>query len=122
MQISGFPSPISDPRATRVDDRNAPAAAEGGAARPADRGVAAPATTRAEATVGNRAPQRPGAAVPAEAPAGTDPALWSVLTTEERAFFARAAATGPLTYTKMMGQMKAPAAGMPRGGRMDVRV
>jgi hypothetical protein len=59
-------------------------------------------------------------AVPAEAPAGTDPSLWSVLTTEERTFFAKTAAMGPLTY----GRIKAvtnPAPPAARGVRLDVR-
>ncbi len=59
-------------------------------------------------------------AVPAEAPAGTDPSLWSVLTTEERNFFAKTAAMGPLTY----GRIKAatnPAPPAERGVRLDVR-
>lgn len=59
-------------------------------------------------------------AVPAEAPAGTDPALWSVLTTEERTFFAKTAAMGPLTY----GRIKAVTHAAPpvaRGVRLDVR-
>jgi hypothetical protein len=58
--------------------------------------------------------------VPAEAPAGTDPSLWSVLTTEERNFFAKTAAMGPLTY----GRIKAATAQTPpaaRGVRLDVR-
>jgi hypothetical protein len=68
------------------------------------------------------APRHSGA-IPAEAPPGTDPALWSVLTGEERAFFARTVSGGPLTYTRMMGQLQQPAAAaLPRGGRMDVRV
>lgn len=59
-------------------------------------------------------------AVPAEAPAGTDPALWSVLTADERNFFAKTAALGPLTY----GRIKAvshPATPAARGVRLDVR-
>lgn len=59
-------------------------------------------------------------AVPAEAPAGTDPTLWSVLTTDERNFFAKTAALGPLTY----GRIKAAANATPpaaRGVRLDVR-
>lgn len=59
-------------------------------------------------------------AVPAEAPAGTDPSLWNVLTTEERNFFAKTAALGPLTY----GRVKAvtnPAPPAARGVRLDVR-
>ena len=58
--------------------------------------------------------------VPAEAPAGTDPALWSVLTTDERNFFAKSASMGPLTY----GRIKAaanPAPPAARGVRLDVR-
>jgi hypothetical protein len=59
-------------------------------------------------------------AVPVEAPAGTDPSLWSVLTTEERNFFAKTAAMGPLTYGRIKAETNAapPAA---RGVRLDVR-
>jgi hypothetical protein len=78
-------------------------------------------------------PERPGTAaasrpsiastptsVPTDAPAGTDPALWSVLTTEERTFFAKTASLGPLTYGKIKSAtMPAPPAA--RGGRLDVR-
>lgn len=59
-------------------------------------------------------------AVPAEAPAGTDPTLWSVLTNDERNFFAKTASLGPLTY----GRIKAATNAAPpavRGGRLDVR-
>jgi hypothetical protein len=58
--------------------------------------------------------------VPAEAPAGTDPALWSVLTSEERAFFAKTATMGPLTYGKIKSATL-PAPPAMRGGRLDVR-
>lgn len=60
-------------------------------------------------------------AVPTEAPAGTDPALWSVLTSQERAFFARARTMGPVTY----GPGRATGAQLPGGmigGRLDVKV
>jgi len=58
----------------------------------------------------------------AQAPEGTDPALWSVLTTDERAFFSRVVTSGPLTYSKMAAATNRPAA-MPaiRGGRIDLR-
>ena len=58
--------------------------------------------------------------VPPDAPAGTDPSLWSVLTTEERNFFAKTAAMGPLTYGRIKAEQNAapPAA---RGVRLDVR-
>ena len=55
--------------------------------------------------------------VPAEAPAGTDPALWAVLTGEERAFFARFQSLGPLTYAP---RASVPAQSIPHGGRLDV--
>lgn len=65
-----------------------------------------------------RAPE--AGAVPAEAPAGTDPALWQVLSHEERVHFARFQALGPLTYGR---STPAPAqSAIPRGGRLDVRV
>lgn len=61
-----------------------------------------------------------GRGMPTEPPPGTDPVLWSVLTTEERAFFAKAQAIGPLTYgpRARAGAKAAPA----HGGRIDVRV
>jgi hypothetical protein len=59
----------------------------------------------------------------AQAPEGTDPKLWSILTSEERAFFARSATSGPLTYTKIMmpNRTATPSAPAVRGGRVDVR-
>lgn len=58
------------------------------------------------------------ASLPAEAPPGTDPELWSVLTTEERAYYARIQALGPLTYhpARASGEV------VGRGGRIDLRV
>lgn len=99
-----------------------PGAGQAGALRP--NGVPAPAAPAA------LRPQQPLAAaqpsLPAEPPAGTDPALWSVLTGEERAFFAKAAAMGPLTYSRISAGVSAlqgnPApSGAMIGGRLDVR-
>lgn len=96
----------------------------------ADRAGNAGQTGTAATTANSRAvlkPQAPIAganaaqtAVPAEAPPGTDPTLWSVLTTDERNFFAKTAALGPLTYSRI----KAAAPSAPpaaRGVRLDVR-
>lgn len=78
----------------------------------------APAQLRPQQPItGNAATQH---AVPAEAPPGTDEALWSVLTSEERAFFAKTAALGPLTYGRIKAAA-APAPAAPRGVRLDVR-
>ena len=60
-------------------------------------------------------------AVPAEAPAGTDPAFWSVLTTEERNFFAKTASLGPLTYSRFKEATAAQTPPAARGVRLDVR-
>jgi type II secretory pathway pseudopilin PulG len=60
-------------------------------------------------------------AVPAEAPAGTDPALWSVLTADERNFFAKTASLGPLTYSRFKEATTAQTPPAARGVRLDVR-
>ncbi len=73
------------------------------------------------------APQTPANAkapqgVPVEPPPGTDPALWSVLSGEERAFFAKAGAMGPLTYGRALQDMKTSQLPASRGGRLDVKI
>ena len=64
-------------------------------------------------------------ALPAEAPEGTDPELWQVLTAEERSFFARMTAMGPLTYGRSAAAASSAAGSgetpLMRGGRLDVR-
>lgn len=51
-------------------------------------------------------------------PKGTDPELWKVLTADERAFFAREDAMGPLSY----GHRIATTPSLPaRGGRLNLR-
>ena len=74
------------------------------------------------------APQRPGApsitqtaqpSLPVAPPSGTDPELWAVLTGEERTFFAKLGAMGPLTYSRVMTTPNAPPT--VRGGRLDVK-
>jgi hypothetical protein len=65
------------------------------------------------------APQAPPAPVEG-VPAGSDPALWAILTSEERSFFIRQAALGPLSYGP--GRTVPPAAAdAPVGQRIDVR-
>jgi hypothetical protein len=82
--------------------------------------VAIPARTPAAATA-------VGLALPGDisstAPPGTDPALWKVLTAEERAFFARAQVMGRLTYGPgSPGSLQAAPEALVRGVRLDVRV
>jgi hypothetical protein len=54
--------------------------------------------------------------VPAQAPPGTDPVLWGVLTAEERHYFARLQTSGPLTYGPRSANVPP---GLVRGGRID---
>ncbi len=84
--------------------------------QPASRPVQMPA---------QRGPQKPGAAtqsVPVEPPPGTDPALWSVLSGDERAFFAKAGAMGPLTYGRALQESTSAQLPAARGGRLDVKI
>jgi hypothetical protein len=79
-------------------------------------------------TSGPLAPQAPAApkgamaAVPSEPPPGTDPALWSILSSEERGFFAKAGAMGPLTYGRAFTDMKTAQMPANRGGRLDIKI
>ena len=88
----------------------------------------APARPATLPTTGKVAPQQTTNAnssqqsVPVEPPPGTDPALWSVLSGEERAFFAKSGAMGPLTYGRALRDMNAAQMPASRGGRLDVKV
>jgi hypothetical protein len=55
-------------------------------------------------------------AIPVEAPPGTDPELWRLLTSEERRFFSKLHETGPLTYGPRTANTPP---GLLRGGRFD---
>lgn len=90
-----------------------------------DRGAGATANARPNALAPLK-PQTSMAAptqnsVPAEAPAGTDPELWNVLTTEERNFFAKSSALGPLTYGRYKAAVNPATPPAARGVRLDVR-
>ena len=76
---------------------------------PPDGDTARPGVARSASDAASAAP-----------PEGVDPALWSVLTAEERSFFARSRSMGPLTY----GPSSTPRSEAPpvMGGRVDVRV
>src|SRR6185436_1043893 len=83
-----------------------------------------PATQRIPLQVPMQAPgtPKPVQSVPVEPPPGTDPALWSVLSGEERAFFAKAGAMGPLTYGRALHELKSAQLPAARGGRLDVKI
>ena len=92
----------------RIDQRRAPA------------GVMPAKTTPAPNAAAPNAERSP--AVPTQAPAGTDPELWSVLSAEERVFFAKLGAMGPLTYGRVLSQAQQASVPAARGGRLDVKV
>lgn len=52
-------------------------------------------------------------------PEGVEPELWSLLTTDERAHFARFAAMGGVTYGPNAASPERP---FVRGQRLDVRI
>ena len=110
--------------------RSETARTQNGAQNSAERAQQATTDARASQNASQNAalkPQTPIAGqsaaqstVPAEAPAGTDPTLWSVLTNDERNFFAKSAALGPLTYSRIKAVTN-PAPPLARGIRLDVR-
>ena len=113
MSVTGVKSSALDVLAARLEQ----AAARTAERQPATSDSPAPAVP----AVANRA--APGG-LAADPPPGTDPALWSILTTEERAFFATHVTNGPLTYSRVMTPFGKAAGVAPeiRGGRVDVRV
>ena len=61
------------------------------------------------------------AAVPALPPPGTDPDLWNVLSNDERTYFAKLGAMGPLTYGRVLSGHVQPQQAVSRGARLDVK-
>jgi hypothetical protein len=109
--VGGIPATIlrpQEPARQRVEQERTPAAAPTQAQT-----VAKPQTT------GLLAPRQE--ALSAEAPAGTDPELWQVLTPQERAHFAKMTAMGPLTYGAATRSTAPGETPLGRGGRLDVR-
>jgi hypothetical protein len=115
MSLSPLASALTQTLGTVTRPQEQRGRVDGGYTRPAP---ATPAATSLR-------PQTPLAggqqSLPVEAPPGTDPELWSVLTADERSFFAKASALGPLTYGRVKGNATAPQAPAARGGRLDVR-
>lgn len=127
MSINGITNSPLLPNlgATRAEPARTQNAGQGGLDRA---GLAAQQARIAAANANALKPQTPiagqGAAqsvVPAEAPAGTDPSFWSVLTTEERNFFAKTANLGPLTYSRFKAASDPQTPPAARGVRLDVR-
>jgi hypothetical protein len=119
MSVTGVNNSLRDLLASRIDQTiGRPIDAAREHQNPGD---AAPAGPSARA-LGNGKPATKSALTP-QAPEGTDPALWSILTGEERAYFANNMSSGPLTYSKIMMPNRTPSSALPpnRGGRVDFR-
>jgi hypothetical protein len=121
MSINALTNSASSLLAPRPDT-----AANSGIGTPARANVANGANTLATAlTNGSAKDAYAASAAPTlgtRAPEGTDPGLWSVLTSEERNFFARTVTSGPLTYSRvMLSGTRATPAPAARGGRIDIR-
>ncbi len=126
MSINGISNPllaglgsIARPDQTRPNTARTPSTGteRAGTERAGTAPTARPALRAQTPIAGQSATQN---AVPLEAPAGTDPSLWSVLTSEERTFFAKTAALGPLTYSRIKDVTNPPPPAA-RGVRLDVR-
>lgn len=118
MNLNGIANSLTAVRPTQVEPR---ARTEPGAENAGAAAAQQAREPRQPARVDLRVPEQ---TLPAEPPAGTDPELWAVLSTEERAYFAKVGAMGPLTYGHLMnsGSSTTPnAAPAARGGRLDVR-
>lgn len=117
-------NPLSNSLANILGSRPATTAAPGadGARARVQQGATTPTATSPAATRAGAASiaQPAQSSLPVAAPPGTDPELWSVLTGEERAFFARVGSMGPLTYGRLSAAQSAPPAA--RGVRLDVKV
>ena len=98
-------APNTSATESRVDQRQSPPT------------VATPRAGNAPNAVSNT-----NATLPTQPPPGTDPELWSVLSADERVFFAKLGAMGPLTYGRVLSQAQQPSVPGARGGRLDVKV
>lgn len=111
MSVNGVRGPYNTsappPRPATSRGTDAPAAPATAAAARTARPATAPASVTAPATV--------------TPPPGTDPELWTVLTPDERAYFARLGAMGPLTYGRVLSAQTPPASPASRGVRLDVK-
>jgi hypothetical protein len=122
MKINNVPTPIiPDPRASRTDG-NDPAGANRAGNMPVRNMPARPAAAQPQQPAARTSIAMPASDANVTAPEGTDPKLWSILTSEERSYFAKSAAQGPVTYARvMMGTQEQSLAPSMRGLRLDIR-
>src|SRR5579871_2233675 len=119
MSITGVNNSLRDLLASRIDQT---------IGRPLDDNSSIATNVRGMPNTSTAIPAATGkpaskSALTPQPPAGTDPELWSVLTNEERNFFANHSSSGPLTYSKVMMPNRQSSSAIPavRGGRVDIR-
>ena len=118
MSIYGIRPPAT-PAAPNVKPAALPGAPIGTArTQVPQRSVAPTAPARAPEPTGMTANATNAALQP---PPGTDPELWNVLSADERAYFAKLGAMGPLTYGRILSGQQPTPAPVSRGGRLDVK-
>lgn len=86
----------------------------------ASNGASTPQRSVADA-IKSDAAARAAAVSSTQAPDGVDQELWSVLSKEERSFFVKAGAMGPLTYGRFSNAQAPAQAPLVRGGRLDIK-
>lgn len=86
----------------------------------ASNGATTPQRSVADA-IKSDAAARAAAVNSSQAPDGVDQDLWSVLSKEERSFFVKAGAMGPLTYGRFSSGQAPTQAPLVRGGRLDIK-
>ncbi len=119
MKINNVPTPIIPDARTARTDANAPQRAGTTPLRNAPtRTAATPQTISASRLT----TLQPSADANVTAPDGTDPKLWSILTSEEKSYFAKSVAQGPVTYARvMLGAQDTTLSPAMRGLRLDIR-
>ena len=106
------PTRATEPSTNASDATNASTSASTSASTP-QRSVAD--------AIKNDAAARAAAVNSSQAPDGVDQDLWSVLSKEERSFFVKAGAMGPLTYGRFSSGQAPTQAPIVRGGRLDIK-
>jgi hypothetical protein len=99
---------------------NAGSATDATNASHASNGASTPQRSVADA-IKSDAAARAAAVNSSKAPDGVDQDLWSVLSKEERSFFVKAGAMGPLTYGRFSSGQAPTQAPLVRGGRLDIK-
>jgi len=105
---TSLPTRATDPSTTANDATNA------------SNGASTPQRSVADA-IKSDAAARAAAVNSTQAPDGVDQDLWSVLSKEERSFFVKAGAMGPLTYGRFSSGQGPTQAPLVRGGRLDIK-